>query len=359
MSPSPAMKPPGLGEPVPWFKAHCLDGRSNYAFDTVAGRHILMLFMGAADPEARVRAITQVHAARSMFDDRTACFFGVSSDPEDVAARIATMLPGIRYFLDHDLAVSRAYGAEADAFWLIVDPSLRALARYPIEQGGKAIAALRAAGTMLMEDSWAPVLLVPNILEPTLCRRLVQLHQDHGGEESGFMREIDGTTVLQVDPRHKRRRDWGIEDPALCRQLRVRVQRRLLPMVERAFQFRPTRIERYIVGCYDASDGGHFRPHRDNTTAGTAHRRFAVTINLNADQYDGGDLRFPEYGSRTYRAPTGGAVVFSCSLLHEATPVTRGARYAFLPFLYDEEAAQIRKSNNSRLGENVARYRAE
>ena len=86
---------------------------------------------------------------------------------------------------------------------------------------------------------------------------------------------------------------------------------------------------------------GHFRPHRDNTTKGTAHRRFAVTINLNADEYEGGDLCFPEFGPRTYRAATGGAVVFSCSLLHEARPVTLGKRYAFLPFLYDDEAANI------------------
>jgi hypothetical protein len=31
--------------------------------------------------------------------------------------------------------------------------------------------------------------------------------------------------------------------------------------------------------------------------------------------------------------------------LHEATPVTSGVRYAFLPFLYDEEAAKIRQAN--------------
>ncbi|RMG07061.1 MAG: 2OG-Fe(II) oxygenase, partial [Cyanobacteria bacterium J055] len=46
-----------------------------------------------------------------------------------------------------------------------------------------------------------------------------------------------------------------------------------------------------------------------------------------------------------YEAPPGGAVVFSCSLLHEATPVTRGRRYAYLPFLYDDEAAKIRQAN--------------
>ena len=38
-------------------------------------------------------------------------------------------------------------------------------------------------------------------------------------------------------------------------------------------------------------------------------------------------------------------MVFSCSMLHEATPVTRGRRYAFLPFLYDEAGAAIRDAN--------------
>ena len=49
--------------------------------------------------------------------------------------------------------------------------------------------------------------------------------------------------------------------------------------------------------------------------------------------------------------PTGGAVVFSCSLLHEATPVTRGKRYAYLPFLYDEEGARIRQENSKFLSQ--------
>ena len=111
------------------------------------------------------------------------------------------------------------------------------------------------------------------------------------------------------------------------------------------FQFKVTRLERYLVACYDAADGGYFRPHRDNETLGTAHRRFAVSINLNAEQFEGGDLRFPEFGTRTYRPPTGGAVVFCCSLQHEATPVTRGRRYAFLPFLYDEAGQAIRNAN--------------
>ena len=106
---------------------------------------------------------------------------------------------------------------------------------------------------------------------------------------------------------------------------------------------------------YEIGPGkGHFRPHRDNTTFGTAHRRFAVTINLNAEEYEGGNLCFPEFGQRTYRAPTGGAIVFSCSLLHEALPVTSGKRYAFLPFLYDEAGKKIRDANLGKLAEQPA-----
>jgi predicted 2-oxoglutarate/Fe(II)-dependent dioxygenase YbiX len=102
-------------------------------------------------------------------------------------------------------------------------------------------------------------------------------------------------------------------------------------------------MERYLVACYAATDRGHFAPHRDDDAPGTAHRRFAVTINLNGDAYDGGDLRFPEDDLRTYRAPPGGAVLFSRGLLHEVRPVTRGRRFACLPFLHDEDAARLRE----------------
>ena len=40
-------------------------------------------------------------------------------------------------------------------------------------------------------------------------------------------------------------------------------------------------------------------------------------------------------------------MVFSCSLLHEATRVTRGVRYATLPFLYDDAAARLREQNQA------------
>jgi predicted 2-oxoglutarate/Fe(II)-dependent dioxygenase YbiX len=198
------------------------------------------------------------------------------------------------------------------------------------------------------------VLIVPRILEPELCRNLIAFHDLDGGGESGFMRDVDGRTVGLLDPSVKRRRDAFIEDAGLQAVIRDRLATRLLPEIRRAFHFRVTRIERYVVACYDAADQGFFSAHRDNRNLATAHRRFAVTINLNTGDYEGGELCFPEYGTRTYVAPPGGAVVFSCSLLHEARPVTRGRRYAVLPFLYDEEGERQRLATLHLLGANNA-----
>lgn len=357
----------GLGEAAPWFSCATLDGSNAYMFDTVAGRPILLLFFGSAADETARAALAALQARRDLFDDETAAFFGISIDPSDVSEqRIRAQLPGIRFFLDYDRKVSQAFGAveapPATAYrghWLVLDRMLRVRGRYRLSEGAVALDAIAGLVAAAPMPDWAPVVAVPAVLEPEICRRLIDLYEAHGGEESGFMRDVGGKTKMLVDPAHKVRRDCLVEDPALARDLNLRMFHRLLPMVKRAFQFSATRVERLLVGCYEAETGGHFRAHRDDTSKGTAHRRFAVTINLNADDYDGGDLMFPEYGPRTYRAPTGGAIVFSCSLLHRAMPVTRGRRFAFLPFLYDDMGAKLREENTRFVEGELANYRAD
>jgi hypothetical protein len=41
----------------------------------------------------------------------------------------------------------------------------------------------------------APILFLPNVFEPEFCWHPVGLYEQHGGEESGFMRGVDGKTV--------------------------------------------------------------------------------------------------------------------------------------------------------------------
>jgi predicted 2-oxoglutarate/Fe(II)-dependent dioxygenase YbiX len=158
------------------------------------------------------------------------------------------------------------------------------------------------------------------------------------------MRDVGGKTVEVTDHKHKRRKDHIVEDKDAIAGAQARFRRRIVPEIAKVHQFHVTRMERYLVACYAAEDGAHFNAHRDNTTRGTAHRRFAVSVNLN-DDFDGGEVSFPEYGPRGFKAPAGGAVIFSCSLLHAVSRVTRGRRYAFLPFLYDDAAAKVREEN--------------
>jgi hypothetical protein len=121
-------------------------------------------------------------------------------------------------------------------------------------------------------------------------------YQHRGGVDSGFMRDVNGQTVAVLDYSHKRRTDCEIEDEKLRQACMVRIHDRLVPEIQKAFQFNATRMERYIVACYSSDTADHFRPHRDNTTKGTAHRRFAVSWVLNAESFEGGFLRFPEFG---------------------------------------------------------------
>lgn len=354
---------PAFGSPAPWFKARVMDGNPQYSFHTVAGRVVVLLFMGSAGTAAVQSALEILLSSADRFDDLQCCFFGVTHDPQDeLSGRIKPRIPGIRYILDDDRSISAAYGACRDGvedyepYIMVLDRQLRVAGRFPLDRAHDALfLAERLTGEGAADD-WAPVLLVPRVLDLATCQTLTQLYDASGGEDSGFMREVDGKTVSVIDHGHKRRSDLTIRDKELCRSLNARVGWCLRPAIHRAFNFDATRMERYIIACYDAAVGGHFRAHRDNTTKGTAHRRFAVTINLN-DEFDGGELRFPEFGMRTYRAPPGGAIVFGCGLLHEATPVTRGRRYAFLPFLYDDAAAAQRAANNIYLGEGVGAYR--
>ena len=326
-----------------------------FHFRTVAGRYVLLAFM-PRDPGRRDAACAAFEAIRELFDDRTrAAFFVAAASPdEDVPP---DRLPGQRWFFDRDGAVRAPYGMAAeDGGWVLLDPMLRIIARAPLDTPEPLFATIRAlpvldnyAGAPLV----APALIVPRVFDPDLCRRLITAYDAQGGRPSGVMRDIEGRTVGVLD-RMKSRRDVSIEDPGLRGEIFEILERNLLPMIRRTFQFQVTRIERTIVACYDAEEGGYFRPHRDNQALGTAHRRFACSINLNAEAFEGGELRFPEFGSRTYRPPTGGGVIFACGMLHEATPVTRGRRYAFLPFFYDEAGDEIRRRNLAYLEQPAA-----
>jgi len=361
-----------VGDPAPHFKQRCTSNE-DYSFDSAAGRYLVLCFFVSAGDEGGQEMLRILEDDRDLFDDKRAAFFGISIDPEDEKqSRVREIMPGIRYFWDFDYKVSKEYGSiPVDAvdgkvtirrFWMVLDPMMRVAGVFDAAEDHSErhqVAAFLRSLPPIEEFAGfpiqAPVIILPNVFEPEFCTQLIYLYNAEGGEESGFMRDVDGRTKPILDYGHKRRSDVHIDDDDLRDIIQQKVVRRVVPEIRKAHNFEVTRMERYIIGCYDSATKGHFRPHRDNTTKGTAHRRFALSINLN-DDFDGGEVSFPEYGPRGFKAPPGGAVIFSCGLLHEVSQVTRGKRYAFLPFLYDDAAAQIRLQNNPYLDESVGDY---
>jgi predicted 2-oxoglutarate/Fe(II)-dependent dioxygenase YbiX len=177
----------------------------------------------------------------------------------------------------------------------------------------------------------APVLVVSGAFENDFCIQLMEAWH-HGEHMEGAVtaQAYDGSETF-ADKTIKRRTDWVIRERALESAVKARLARRVFPEIKKVFQFEVMRCEGFRVGCYRTEDGGVFLPHRDDANATTATRRFALSVNLNQGSYQGGTLKLPEYGA-VFDAPTGAALVYSATVLHEITPMIQGNRFALVGF---------------------------
>lgn len=357
-----------IGDPIPWFTLPSTSN-PNYHFDTVGGYRVVLFFFGSTKIERSAQAVQDFCAMQAEFAAQEVPFFGVGIDPDDQNLAEAILNPTYCKFLwDFEQTVSRQYGVctggECESAYqptsFILDENLRVLKVLPLAQPDHYVAQILAFVSSLPKlpppipaTRQAPVLFIPHVFDSTFCQTLIQLHTSTEARDSGFMREVDGKTVEILDHGFKKRRDINLADTPLLDTINQLVIRRVKPEIEKAYQFSITRFERHIIACYDAANQGFFNRHRDNTTKGTAHRRFAMTLNLNTDEYEGGNLRFPEYGRQLYRPAVGEAVIFSCSLLHEVTPVTNGQRFALLSFFYGDEDALVRERNRKYLADDA------
>lgn len=293
-------RPLGPGQRAPDFVLHRRDGTPTRFYAIAGGRPAVLVFRGGE--------VSLYHV------DRPA--------PVEVLA-------------DPEGAVSATYGVAGGAMAYVLDQNLRVLGMLELGDGELASGQVRA----LVDGAipvLAPVLLVPNVLNEQACAWLIDLWTTQGAVTTGVEATWEGQREEVLSDAHKRRRDHTVTGPQVSGRIAGTIGRALMPELRRAFAYRATRFEGFKIGCYDAATGGFFRAHRDNLSPATAHRRFALTLNLN-DDYSGGQLRFPEYGPHLYRPPAGGALVFSCSLLHEVLDVTDGRRFVLLSFLYGDE----------------------
>ncbi|RMD60957.1 MAG: hypothetical protein D6826_11155 [Alphaproteobacteria bacterium] len=322
--------------------------------DDHAGRYAVLVV--CADAAAATNALRVAQTRYKRFQALGVRVFAVTPGPAAdnfaLAARLDLSFPVL---CDDEFAIGRALEMAPPASMLrlvVVDPAQRIAAIHDPAADADLGATLEAAWRLCAErleaaeariiTRQAPVLIVPDVLSRDHCARLIRFWETGDRYTGGVASAAHGANVPVRQT--KVREDVALaDDGPEAQELFTIFRRRLLPQVRRAFAFRVTHAETLRMGCYTAADGGHFRPHRDDTTPYTAHRRFAASINLNAGEYEGGYLRFPEYGPDLYTVDTGGAIVFSCALLHEATRVTRGRRFVLLGFFYGPAEQALRE----------------
>jgi predicted 2-oxoglutarate/Fe(II)-dependent dioxygenase YbiX len=310
-----------IGERFPDFVLPGSSGQPTQLYSRVGGRPVLVLIYGDTFP-------------------------GLDQLIERFAAEVDVVLVSDRQstaehsFVDSQGDLLRSHLGDASQMLYVLDANLRVLKRVegadPVSEITQTLEPLSSEDSSRIQTQ-APVLTVERVLEPDRCAFLMALWETGGSVETGIEKSANGGRDDVLSTRHKIRRDHTVDDPTLVQLLTQSIGKRVLSEIERAFVYKPTRFEGFKIACYESESSGFFGAHRDNLSPSTAHRRLAVSLNLN-DEYAGGELRFPEFGEDRYCPGAGSAVVFSCAHLHEVLPVTEGRRFTLLTFLYDETA---------------------
>lgn len=294
----------------------------------IAGLHRLLI-LGAPPPAPRLAALERQAGAREA-----RIFLVADRKPDGVR-----QADGPTRLFDAERKLFRGLGLPQGGVALIAPRGRLAFAEAGPTALEAALAALPAPEPLVLRRRTAPVLLIPDVLEPAFIAALLA-HWEKGEKSRNQVASATGGMDASGQGALKRRTDVFLDDSTLYARFQQRLERRVLPEMWRAFRFRAASFEAPRIGCYDAEVAGAFGPHRDNRTPFTAHRRFAMSLNLNSGAYRGGALRFPEFGPEAYEPEAGGCAIFGCDMLHEAMPVTEGRRFAIFTFFTDAEGAQ-------------------
>ena len=335
------------GDRMPFCAGMAAD-RQAYSFDHQAGRAAILV-LGSALGADRLDAVIDQLALRQPelcpLQADMLIMLGFAAGPQAWISGPGAA-SGLPMVLCQDDFFARCGMAADTGLVVVIDRAARIVARWPVQHAdpaGLAQAALDAIAHLDREAARdcplpAPVLPVQGLFDPDLCAELIAGFENGAHFDSGVSSlDPNGKPADTLNHEKKRRRDWMLQPGSdIHERVLDLLFQRCGAEIKRAYQADITHADRVLVARYDDT-GGYFRRHRDNRGETVAFRQFALSVNLNAN-YQGGHLLFPEYNDHRYRPGAGGGIVFSTSLLHEATPVTQGSRYVLLTFLHDAKA---------------------
>ena len=327
-----------VGDRIPNFQLPSNDGLKRiFYFELKGGVIILLVARGSA---AHINeCLVELSSCMGVIDNLQSQVFGITDDISKVKENSSSAI----IFEDKEgklcnLLLSEPGGKNGILKLLALDPNQRVLAQFSINDVKRdvnnSIAALdrilnipRPPATTLQYG--APALLMDNLIDLDLCSRLIKSWKSNHQEG-----QVNDGKNNAPDTSIKKNREHVVRDPDLRREIAGTIGPRIMPELEKAFNFQQRlRFEAFTVLSYSDDREDFFAPHRDNLRE-TQKRRFAMSLNLN-EGYEGGELWFPEYGKHKYLPAAGAGVIFSCSLLHEALPVTKGQRWVMVTFMCD------------------------
>ena len=148
----------------------------------------------------------------------------------------------------------------------------------------------------------APILMLPAVLEPADCSKLVE--QISASGTPGGSAPIAGKAFSE-----------------LVAKILIR---RIGPEIEKAFSFDDFALEDLALRWDDsASAADKGRAINDPAVEG---RPFCLLVDLDAAGYSGGEVSFPEFGPHRYQPGPGGAIIHAGTLLRQLAPVSAGRR---------------------------------
>lgn len=345
------------GDIAPAFQALEANGKLlNLADDSVSGKPLVLVFLrDAADPAAR-RMLGELSAWSDRLSGLESEAFVIAPLPprEAQACQLEQAIP-FRMLCDPTGDIARRLTPQLfapegpPAVTVVLRPNRHVMAVLEETEADHGDLACAHIETLAAErahrpaEMHPPVLMVPDVLSRDDCQRLITIFAMQGNE---YVEPGHGTQGRTQDykmriPDYGRndRVDHWVINPETTNFIAQKLGQRVIPEIKKAFHYQITKYERFRIGRYQAAGGGIIgakHGHRDNTEPQVAYRRFACSVNLNSEAFEGGGLIFPEFSGQEYAPRTGEALIFSSSLLHEVRPVTKGTRFAVLSFLYGD-----------------------
>ncbi len=300
------------GDRLPDFVLPDPSGQLRFFYQTVTGRPIVLALFANTAMQDQWDEVKQLASVNDAIHEAGADLIIISNDGTESLEMVAKIIPEHALWLaDIKGVVNMGLRTAAllpftGVVCFLLDGNQRISALRGLEKG-QGVWALGVLQAMTREEPHllkqaAPVLVLPAVLEPADCARLLAL--------------VPADALASGSA--------GVADKAVADEITRLLLRRIGLEIEKAFSFDDFSIDSLSLR-WDAP-GGPAERRREINDPAVEGRPFQLVIDLDSAGYEGGAIGFSEYGPHSYRPGTGGAIVHAGTLLRELSPVGTGRR---------------------------------